>query len=114
MKRILSVAAIILVLAVGWIYVRYESDISAARRKLQSGSQIAHTACGPIEYAVAGSGPAVLVIHGAGGGYSQVSAFNHLLASSGFKAIAMARFGYPTADPNYRCSATRGAAASTA
>jgi pimeloyl-ACP methyl ester carboxylesterase len=36
----------------------------------------------------------VLVIHGAGGGYSQVAAISEWLAASGFKTIAMSRFGY--------------------
>jgi pimeloyl-ACP methyl ester carboxylesterase len=84
----------LLVVAGGWIYVQYRSDLSTARRELQTGSQIAHTACGPVEYAVVGSGPAVLVIHGAGGGYSQVAAISEFLAASGFKTIAMSRFGY--------------------
>jgi hypothetical protein len=63
----MPVAGILLILAAGLIYAQYRSDLSTARRELQAGSQIAHTACGAIEYAVAGSGPAVLVIHGAGG-----------------------------------------------
>ncbi len=36
----------------------------------------------------------MLVIHGAGGGYSQVAAIGEWLAASGFKTIAMSRFGY--------------------
>jgi 2-hydroxy-6-oxonona-2,4-dienedioate hydrolase len=88
------VAGILVIVAAGLIYAQYRSDLSSARRELQAGSQIAHTACGPVEYAVAGSGPAVLVIHGAGGGYSQVAAISEWLAASGFKAIAMSRFGY--------------------
>src|SRR5688500_14669330 len=94
MRRTMLVAAILLLLAAGLIYAQYRSDLSIARRELQAGSEIAHTACGPIEYAVAGSGPAVLVIHGAGGGYSQVAAISEWLAASGLKAIAMSRFGY--------------------
>ena len=88
------VAGILLIVAAGLVYALYRSDLSTARRGLQAGSQVAHTACGPIEYAVSGSGPAVLVIHGAGGGYSQVAAISEWLAASGFKAIAMSRFGY--------------------
>ncbi|MBE0623494.1 MAG: alpha/beta hydrolase [Burkholderiales bacterium] len=94
MKRTLQLAGIILILLFGLIYVQYRSDFSAAREELAAGSQIANTVCGPLEYAVAGSGPAVLVIHGAGGGYSQVAAITESLAASGFKAIAMSRFGY--------------------
>ena len=88
------VAAIVLIVAAGLVYAQYRSDLSTARRELQAGSEIAHTACGPIEYAVAGSGPAVLVIHGAGGGYSQMAAISAWLGASGFRTIAMSRFGY--------------------
>ena len=94
MTRTMLVAATLLILAAGLVYVQYRSDLSTARRELLAGSQIASTACGPIEYAVAGSGPAVLVIHGAGGGYSQASDFSQSLAAAGFMAIAMSRFGY--------------------
>jgi pimeloyl-ACP methyl ester carboxylesterase len=94
MKRIMLVAGTLLILAVGLMYVWYRADLSAAIQELRAGSQVAQTACGPVEHAVAGSGPAVLVVHGAGGGYSQVAAISDLLATSGFKAIAMSRFGY--------------------
>lgn len=94
MKRILAIAAGLLVLAMGGVFVQYRADLSAVRRELASGSRIADTPCGPIEYAVSGDGPAVLVVHGAGGGYAQVADLADLLASSGFRAIAMSRFGY--------------------
>lgn len=94
MKRTMLVAGAVLVLIAGWIFVQYRSDLDAARRNLLAGSQVVQTTCGPVEYAVAGSGPAVLVIHGAGGGYSQVAPIVELLAASGFTAIAMSRFGY--------------------
>ena len=90
----MRLAGILLIVAAGLIYAQYRSDLSTARRDLEAGSRMAHTACGPVEYAVAGSGPAVLVIHGAGGGYSQVAAISEWFAASGFKAIAMSRFGY--------------------
>lgn len=44
------VAAILVIVAAGLIYARYRSDLSAARRELQAGSQIAHTACGPVGF----------------------------------------------------------------
>ena len=51
--------------------VMYQRDIQAARARIASGSEIAQTACGPIEYATAGEGAPVLVVHGAGGGFDQ-------------------------------------------
>ena len=82
MKRTMLVAGILLILlilAIGLIYIQYRSDLSTTCQELQAGSQIAHTLRGPIGYAVAGSNPAVLVIHGAGGGYSQVAAISESL-----------------------------------
>ena len=52
------------------------------------------TPCGPIEYAVAGNGPPVLVVHGAGGGIDQGREFGEDLVRNGFRVIAMSRFGY--------------------
>jgi len=38
---------------------------------LHTGSSIANTSVGPIEYALQGEGPVLLLIHGAPGGYDQ-------------------------------------------
>lgn len=48
----------------------------------------------PIEYAVSGRGPAVLVVHGAGGGYDQVLELGAPLVARGFRVVAMSSFGY--------------------
>jgi pimeloyl-ACP methyl ester carboxylesterase len=72
----------------------YRHDIEEARERIAVGSQIAQTPCGPIEYAVAGDGPPVLVVHGAGGGYDQGLDAARDLVRSGFYVIAMSRFGY--------------------
>lgn len=75
-------------------YVFYQRDIQHARHRVGSGSQLAQTRCGPIEYAVAGDGPAVLVVHGAGGGFDQGLDFAAPLFGPGFRLIAPSRFGY--------------------
>jgi len=77
-----------------WIAREYRRDLQAARNRIGTGSTVVRTACGPIEYAEAGSGPAVLVVHGAGGGFDQGMEFARDLAVSGFRVIAMSRFGY--------------------
>lgn len=74
--------------------VMYQRDIQVARARIASGSQIAQTACGPIEYATAGEGAPVLVVHGAGGGFDQGLDFGLPLTRQGFRVIAMSRFGY--------------------
>lgn len=75
-------------------YTSYQRDMREARQRIATGSRIAHTACGPIEYAETGSGAPVLVVHGAGGGFDQGLAFAEPLARRGFRVIAMSRFGY--------------------
>lgn len=64
----------------------------------QAGSSIAPTARGPIEYALAGRGPPLLVIHGGMGGYDQALALgamvNRHAADSGFMVVAPSRPGY--------------------
>ena len=72
----------------------YHADLKQARARVSSGSKIAQTSCGPIEYAVAGDGPPVLVVHGAGGGFDQGLEFGAPLIEQGFRVIAMSRFGY--------------------
>ena len=72
----------------------YQRDIQQARHRVSSGSQIAETTCGPIEYAVTGDGPLVLVVHGAGGGFDQGLDFGASLVERGFRVIAVSRFGY--------------------
>lgn len=75
-------------------YTSYQRDIREARQRIATGSRIAQTACGPIEYAETGAGAPVLVVHGAGGGFDQGLAFAEPLARKGFRVIAMSRFGY--------------------
>ena len=75
-------------------YIAYRRDMARIRIRLAADSCIAETAAGAIEYADAGHGPPVLVIHGASGGYDQgllIAAENF---GAGFRIIAPSRFGY--------------------
>jgi len=82
------------VAALGAAAYFYQRDIQQARDRVASGSVIAQTPCGAIEYAVAGDGEPVLVVHGAGGGFDQGLDLGNPLAARGFRVIAMSRFGY--------------------
>ncbi|MBS0326246.1 MAG: alpha/beta fold hydrolase [Proteobacteria bacterium] len=94
-RRSLWAAAGLAAVGVGWtVYAAYQREIGAARARLASGSFVAETRCGPIEYATAGGGPPVLVVHGAGGGYDQGLDLGEPLVPKGFRVIAMSRFGY--------------------
>ena len=87
-------AAALAALAFGFGYARFASDLQRATQRVAHGSRIAATACGPIEYAEMGEGPAVLLVHGAGGGFDQGIEFGGELARQGYRVIAMSRFGY--------------------
>jgi len=75
------------------IYATYRAAMRRAQDRIAAG-RLVQTRCGPIEYGVAGEGPPVLFIHGAGGGFDQGLAFGADLAAAGFQVIAMSRFGY--------------------
>jgi pimeloyl-ACP methyl ester carboxylesterase len=94
LRIVLVLVGLLVAGLVGAVYASYQRDIQQARQRIATGSQIVQTPCGPIEYALAGEGPAVLLVHGAGGGYDQSLAFGQALVSRGFRVIAMSRFGY--------------------
>ena len=75
-------------------WIGFRQDLAAARERVASGSEVVTTPCGPIEYAVSGTGAPVLVAHGAGGGFDQGLEFARPLAQAGFRAISVSRFGY--------------------
>jgi pimeloyl-ACP methyl ester carboxylesterase len=65
---------------------------------LRAGSRVVQTERGPIEYAVAGEGPPLLVIHGGMGGYDQALGLGALVnrhaGAPGFTVLAPSRPGY--------------------
>lgn len=93
-RAIWAIVAVLALALSAWTYVSYREDILPARARVASGSQVAQTPCGPIEYATAGEGPAILVVHGAGGGFDQGLDIGLALVAGGFRVIAMSRFGY--------------------
>src|SRR5688500_17537671 len=72
----------------------YAKDLQRAHQRAATDSRIAQTAKGPIEYSMLGEGPAILLVHGAGGGLDQMLEFAAELAAGGFRVVAMSRFGY--------------------
>ena len=76
----------------GAVLGTYRGEIAEIRRRVKAGGRMAQTRAGPIEYAVEGSGPPALVIHGAGGGYDQGLLLGRNF--SGFQIVAPSRFGY--------------------
>jgi 2-hydroxy-6-oxonona-2,4-dienedioate hydrolase len=89
-----AIAALGVVALLTVVLTGYRRDIGRAWERISEGSRIFQTTHGPIEYAVAGEGPPVLVVHGAGGGYDQGMDFAAPLLESGHQLIAVSRFGY--------------------
>src|SRR5882724_11938354 len=89
-----ALAAVLVALAAGLTYESYRRELALERARVSTGSRIAQTACGPIEFASVGEGPAVLIVHAAGGGYDQGLDFAEALAGAGLRVVTMSRFGY--------------------
>lgn len=94
MRKISLFACILLLVLFSAIYIKYRGEIATARQRVLEGSQLLITDNGAIEYAVEGEGPAVLLIHGAGGGYDQGMLIGKKALGDGFTFISVSRFGY--------------------
>lgn len=81
-------------LAAGAVAVSYRREKRRALRALRAGSQMAPVPGGEIEYAARGQGPAVLIMHGGGGGYEQGLWLADLLALGDCRVIAPSRPGH--------------------
>ncbi len=75
-------------------YTRYQHDIQRERQRVTLGSRIVETPCGVIEYGIAGKGPPLMVVHGAGGGFEQGLVLSEAMDHLGYSVISMSRFGY--------------------
>lgn len=75
-------------------YAIYRKDIRAARQRIRTGRLVVDSPFGPLEFAESGAGPAVLVVHGAGGGFDQGLRAGRALLGDGYRIVAPSRFGY--------------------
>lgn len=85
---------------VGGAYVssRFRHAVGAADRRVAGRSSVIATRFGKLEYAIAGSGPPLLMVHGTGGGFDQGLHFAAALQKLGHRIIAPSRFGYLRSD----------------
>ncbi|MCU0966307.1 MAG: alpha/beta hydrolase, partial [Burkholderiaceae bacterium] len=86
----------VLALGVGALALEFRRDLHAQHQRVQGGSRVLQTACGEIEFAQSGpaDAPALLLVHGSGGGFDQGLMLGHSLAPQGVRLIAPSRFGY--------------------
>ncbi|MFA5940931.1 MAG: alpha/beta hydrolase [Sinimarinibacterium sp.] len=93
-RAALLLLGVLLTIAFIGAWRAYSRDIAVAQARLDAGSKLIETPCGPIEYAAVGAGAPLLMIHGAGGGFDQSLAFGQPLLRGGFRIVAPSRFGY--------------------
>lgn len=95
----------------GWRDYSRTLDRARAAIAAAGAPRLAETRHGPCEYAEAGAGPPLLMIHGTGGGYDQGLLFAAPLVARGWRVIAPSRFGYlgtpfpPEAGPDAQADA---------
>ena len=65
-----------------------------AENRLFGQSEVIDSRAGALEFAIAGNGPPLMMIHGTGGGFDQGLLFAASLRQRGFRIIAPSRFGY--------------------
>lgn len=70
------------------------ATLAGAAARVERRSSVIGTKAGELEYAVAGNGPPLMMIHGTGGGFDQGLLFAHRLRATGFRIVAPSRFGY--------------------
>lgn len=97
-RIILAAAATGLILGAGYMGRRFSDAVSAADQRVTGKSLLIRTRFGIMEYAVAGQGPPLLMIHGTGGGFDQGLSFSDANRRRGHTIIAPSRFGYLRSD----------------
>jgi 2-hydroxy-6-oxonona-2,4-dienedioate hydrolase len=98
MKRSIVMALAIVACVATLAGIAFTRDLAEARRRTGGRSELVATSSGWLEYATAGTGPTLLMIHGTGGGFDQALTFTQRLVGRGFRVIAPSRFGYLRSD----------------
>ncbi|SPH18655.1 2-hydroxymuconate semialdehyde hydrolase [Defluviimonas aquaemixtae] len=73
---------------------RFDHAVAEARGRIAAPTRLASTRFGMVQWAEAGHGPPVLMLHGTGGGFDQGLLFARRLSGAGWRVIAPSRFGY--------------------
>ena len=92
--RTLFALLVLALLAGAFVIVKFEDWKTEKKAALDAGSKVVETKAGPMEYTERGSGPAVLICHGAPGGYDQAMLLGDALVKDGFRVIAPSRPGF--------------------
>jgi 2-hydroxy-6-oxonona-2,4-dienedioate hydrolase len=88
------IAAALLLLAMIALALLALAETRQRIAALEAERSLADTRHGQIEYASWGSGPPVLVVHGAGGGFDQGRILAQAIGGDGYRWMFVSRFGY--------------------
>ncbi|MHA2191768.1 MAG: alpha/beta fold hydrolase [Candidatus Thorarchaeota archaeon] len=77
-----------------WIFISYRGWKRNLLKSLNDNSKVAMTSLGEIEYILKGSGPVLLMLHGAPGGYDQGTLDTEMWIDAGFSLLTISRPGY--------------------
>lgn len=94
MRQALMIVSAVIIAAVSLTWLAFARDLRQAEARLEGRSQVVTTSFGQVEYAEAGTGEPMLLIHGTGGGFDQGLEFGAGIVEAGFRVIAPSRFGY--------------------
>lgn len=78
----------------GYVAGAFREARRQAGTRLFAQAQVIESRAGALEFAVAGDGPPLMMIHGTGGGFDQGLLFASGLRQRGYRIIAPSRFGY--------------------
>jgi pimeloyl-ACP methyl ester carboxylesterase len=92
-RKLLAIAAAVLVAMIS-IYAVYVADMRREHERVAARGTVIRSPFGDIEFTEVGSGPAVLVVHGSGGGYDQAELIAQAVLGGDFRWITPSRFGY--------------------
>ncbi|MEZ5778017.1 MAG: alpha/beta hydrolase [Paracoccaceae bacterium] len=76
----------------------YRRAMAAARQRIARPTNATMTRFGAMQWAEAGHGTPVLMLHGTGGGFDQGLLFARRLSAAGWRIVAPSRFGYLGSD----------------
>jgi pimeloyl-ACP methyl ester carboxylesterase len=74
--------------------LRFQHDMAGAHARIGLGSLHVDTPWGRLQFSRHGQGPAVLVVHGSGGGFDQGEFLARAALGGGFDVVTPSRFGY--------------------
>lgn len=94
LNRVLLWSAVALLVTLFIVTAAYLRDMNRAYGRVEQRGEVIASPYGDIEFTAGGEGPAVLVIHGSGGGYDQGELIAQAVLGDDFHWIAPSRLGY--------------------